>query len=1099
MDQDLRELTEQMRELIRVLQSNSGTGATTPKTSANTAGDKLVRSVDHMVVALAKLAAQLDTSKKTKLSEEEAIKKFTKSVEKTVEALDKEETERELATKKLQEETKAREEAIRKSKLTQKEQEQEAKEARAAAAKEAVAEAKKAAAERGKEARNYADEFKRTTSSSSALYDALSGAGTGTELFKTQLYNLAGSSLTAQVGLRAVGAISEGVGKSLKTFSTGLLSGERGATLTAKAFTDLATPILDFANVLSGIMTVGSFFLPGGPVLKFGLRAGAALLGLGSAAGKAGLALNELGAKQVDSLFKTFNGLSASGINLTSGLEGTLDLMHTLNMSTAEAAKFNELLGKSSKSLALMGGTAATGAERFAKVSGSLVKSDIGQTFENMGIAQDEQREAALLYMSIQAKTGQLQLKNTEQLIHESSKFVYELDQAAQLTGATRKEQQEAREAALAEVRFRAARIEAERRGDTAFKAQLDAAERAAALARSMGDVRGATGILQAGAGRGALATPEAIAAEQTYRISEIMARPNMTQQQMLKHMAASADANMEMLGPLNTITGQNDALQTDFQGMANMVQRQTVLADEAAKAGFTGPDAIGKYLDAEEAKRKKPGGSLDQMVQAGRAQQSAAMVMEKGIDMFTASASINKTASELFATNVEKFGKIMGVKVAGGTPTTGPTAMSTTALTGGGTQSQLEKVKQVENEALAANDRARALEKDANASKEEKEAAKQKARELEAQLAQEGRLLREAQLAEQNARRAQRRSPTGVVDNKLLEALSSGGISDKRAQANILAQVQAESGGVPKAENLNYSPERLMQMFPKKFASIEEATQVAAAGPESVGNKIYGGRMGNAPDEGFKYRGRGLIQLTGKDNYKKYGDIIGVDLVSKPDLANDPEIARKLAVAYFQEKQKAGVDLTKSSKVSEAVGHVDIGGAESRYRSSLADNIFSQLPKAADGGTFRGPKSGYPAVLHGDEAVIPLKNGAVPVMLPDDFIKSMSKLNFLTDLVGGKSNLAEIQNNIGQGFDAELEKIKSQVLESTNANNAVMAEMVKQMSDELRKQGEANRQIFENMLRGDDDTVTIKLLNDLVREQKTANDISQKILKTSY
>jgi len=57
---------------------------------------------------------------------------------------------------------------------------------------------------------------------------------------------------------------------------------------------------------------------------------------------------------------------------------------------------------------------------------------------------------------------------------------------------------------------------------------------------------------------------------------------------------------------------------------------------------------------------------------------------------------------------------------------------------------------------------------------------------------------------------------------------------------------------------------------------------------------------MGNAKDEGFKYRGRGMIQLTGKDNYARIGKKIGVDLVKNPDLANRPDVAAKVAASYF-------------------------------------------------------------------------------------------------------------------------------------------------------------------------------------------------------
>ena len=223
-----------------------------------------------------------------------------------------------------------------------------------------------------------------------------------------------------------------------------------------------------------------------------------------------------------------------------------------------------------------------------------------------------------------------------------------------------------------------------------------------------------------------------------------------------------------------------------------------------------------------------------------------------------------------------------------------------------------------------------------------------------------------------------------GPVDTELVKKLTETGITGKREQANILAQIQRESGGVAKSENLNYSAEQLLKTFPNKIKSIEEAQQLVQQGPEAIGNKIYGGRMGNAADEGFKYRGRGLIQLTGKDNYAKYGKLLGIDLVNKPDLANDPKIAKDIAVAYFNEAKKRGTNLADIGSVGKAVGYVDIGGKETAQRAQLASQLEGQIPQALNGGMLSGPMSGYAAMLHGTEAVVPLPDGkSIPVEMP--------------------------------------------------------------------------------------------------------------------
>ena len=191
-------------------------------------------------------------------------------------------------------------------------------------------------------------------------------------------------------------------------------------------------------------------------------------------------------------------------------------------------------------------------------------------------------------------------------------------------------------------------------------------------------------------------------------------------------------------------------------------------------------------------------------------------------------------------------------------------------------------------------------------------------------------------------------------IQIEAVNELQKAGITDPVAVANILAQIQAESGFRPRSENLaGYSAQTLFKFYGTgnkngnkvRFKTIEEAQALKAQGPEAVGNLLYGGRLGNAPNEGFKYRGRGLIQLTGKSNYKAYSKKVGVDLVNNPDLANDPAVASKIAVQYFLTKQKSGTNLADISAVGRAVGYAG-GATETQKRASIAQTFLAKLDK---------------------------------------------------------------------------------------------------------------------------------------------------------
>ena len=129
-------------------------------------------------------------------------------------------------------------------------------------------------------------------------------------------------------------------------------------------------------------------------------------------------------------------------------------------------------------------------------------------------------------------------------------------------------------------------------------------------------------------------------------------------------------------------------------------------------------------------------------------------------------------------------------------------------------------------------------------------------------------------------------------------------GINTPLRLAHFLAQCGHESGGFRATqENLNYSAKGLMGIFKKYFPTLALA-QSYERKPEKIANRVYGGRMGNGPEssgEGYKFRGRGYIQLTGKENYTAFGKSIGEDMTVNQDKVSGPYAL--LSAAWFFSK----------------------------------------------------------------------------------------------------------------------------------------------------------------------------------------------------
>lgn len=166
-------------------------------------------------------------------------------------------------------------------------------------------------------------------------------------------------------------------------------------------------------------------------------------------------------------------------------------------------------------------------------------------------------------------------------------------------------------------------------------------------------------------------------------------------------------------------------------------------------------------------------------------------------------------------------------------------------------------------------------------------------------------------------------------IDPKWVEPLNATfqrfGILTPRQQAAFIGQCGHECGNFRiLEENLNYRAETLMRLWPKRFPSLEFA-KTFERNPKKIANYVYANRMGNrdeASGDGYRFRGRGCIQLTGSANYYHAGQALGVDFIMDPDLVATPQYAA-LTAGFFWNTQKlnpiaeAGNNLALTKKIN--------------------------------------------------------------------------------------------------------------------------------------------------------------------------------------
>jgi hypothetical protein len=863
-----------------------------------------------------------------------------------------------------------------------------------------------------------------------------------------------------------------------------MLEGKKGAA----AFNDSIDGLTKAATAAGVALTL---LIPGGAIIK-GIVAGFTAV----TAATAGLvkASNEM----ADKLYKGYSGLAKSGAAASDGMTGVFKDAKKLGLSMNELDSFVGLVGENAGDLALFAGSVFEGRQKFAEMGEAM--EPYRKQMIAAGYTQEQINESTMGYIRLQTRMGAAQNMTTTQLADGAKKYLSEQDALTKLTGQTRKEMEDQNAKALAQQQFASKIRELEMTG------QKEAADELMKLNTMYGAMGPKTQAAFQASVTGNLANADALDINMQSQ-GEMMRTASLVASGQMK-AADAAQTTGKTIGKFNdevnvSLGGLNASIGSFQEGEKarqltagkGLVENLKAIEEEQKKQGLTGA----KNADGITEQYAK------NIVQQQKLNEKMETVVFKGIDNALVITNKLGTATDKLATGFEVLGKAVNklLRIVGLGVAEEPTeAEKKAAEVMKGAQGTVDQAKAEKDKAF--------------------EGATFKQRVLGIGLTDEQ---KKAQDAYTEALRQRAEIQQSIATDEAVTSKAAPPAAGKQALPAGVAPSTAGGGrgsvappaggpppAAPAAPTASPAGGTAPTTAPTRSLSPQPLEGEAGKDKETDLSKIlkFTERSGSKSafeglDAGFK---AAVVEAA-----KQYNAVTGNPIQinsAKRDPADQERLYNETVEAGRPGIGPTGMKVAKPGRSLHERGHaVDI----QQYKDPAAvaafnaQGLFQKVPndpvhfQAKDGGVFDGPDSGYNNItLHGTEAVIPLKNGAVPVRLFGDSMDSG------TEAAPRMPDLGPLLSSMGSTMFAAVESLKAESIDSgfdRDMRQDVMEpeEAVSELAEELpaapvtRESGGLMDILKETK---EQNFALLAMISELVREQRNANDISTRILQVS-